>query len=128
MSFHVRGIAAGLLIAIAMQGGCAEPMPPTDPDADPTSTPDQELAIDQVPPGILKTAQDQRPGVNFRFAKKAWEDGVLIYKLEGRSDEGKIHLVEVSSAGEVVKPTATDAAPDPNSPPPAETPPSEPPE
>ena len=125
MSFRLHGIAASLLIAVAIQGGCAQPNP-ADSEADATSTADQEMAIDQVPPEILKTAQDQRPGVNFRFAKKGWDNGVLIYKLEGRSDEGKIHQVEVTAAGEVVKPTATDAAPDPHSPPPPETPPSEP--
>lgn len=126
MSLHVRGIAAGLLsIVVAIQGGCAGPVP-TDSEVDPTNTADQEISIDEVPSEILRTAQDQRPGANFRFAKKAWENGVLIYKLEGRSDEGKIHLVEITSAGEVVKPLATDAAPDPNAPPPPETPPSEP--
>jgi len=126
MSFHIRGFAASLMIAILTLGGCAQPKPADSVDS--TSTADEEMTIDQVPPEILKAAEDQRPGVEFRFAHKRWEDGVLIYKLEGRSDEGRIHAVEVTSAGEVVKPTATDAAQAPDSPPPPETPPSEPPE
>lgn len=125
MSSHVRGIAACLLIAVAAQGGCADPKL-ADSKADPTNTADQEVPIDQVPPEILRTAQDRVPGADFRFAKQAWEDGVLIYKLEGRTVEGKIHQVEITAFGEVVDPLATDAAPDPDEPPPAETPPSEP--
>lgn len=126
MSFHVRGFAASLLTPILLLAGCADPKPAD--TADPTSTAEEEVAIDQVPPEILKAAEAQRPGADFRFAHKRWDDGVLIYKLEGGTDEGRIHAVEVTSAGEVVKPTATDAAQASDSPPPPETPPSDPPE
>ncbi len=93
----VRGHVAGLMVALAFPSGCT-PSPPAEQSAE------DQVAIDAVPPGVLEAARKQEPGVEFQWAEKRWGDGVLIYKLQGESGEGKIHEVDVNANGEVLAP------------------------
>jgi hypothetical protein len=96
---NVRTLATGLLIAALFQPGCAAPKPAA-------SGGEEKIEIADVPAGVLEAARKQQPGVEFQWAKKDWQDGVLVYKVQGESNEGKIHEVQVTAAGEVVAPAA----------------------
>jgi len=97
MNRHVRNLAAGLLIALPFGPGCAAPKP-----AAPAG--EEKVEIADVPAGVLEVARKSQPGVEFLWAKKDWQDGVLVYKVQGESGEGKIHEVQVTAAGEVLVP------------------------
>ena len=96
---HARILAAGLLIALPFQPGCAAPKPP-----EPAG--EQKIEIADVPAGVLEAAKKHQPGVEFQWARKDWQDGVLVYKVQGESGEGKIHEVQITAAGEFLAPTA----------------------
>ncbi len=91
----VWSMIAGLVVALSFSTGCTAPTP-AEPPAE------EKVAIDAVPAGVLEAARKQEPGVEFKWAKKRWEDGVLIYKIQGESGEGKIREVDVNANGEVV--------------------------
>ncbi|MDR3617897.1 MAG: hypothetical protein P4L85_00995 [Paludisphaera borealis] len=93
----VRILVAGLVVALSFSSGCAGPKP-----AEPAA--EEKLALDAVPAGVMEAARKQQPGVEFQWATKGWQDGVLIYKVQGESGEGMIHEVQVTAAGEVVAP------------------------
>lgn len=97
MNRGVRILAASLVVALSFSSGCAEPKP-----AEPAA--EEKVALDAVPAGVLEAARKRQPGVEFQWAKKAWQDGVLVYKIQGESGEGEIHEVDVTAAGEVVAP------------------------
>lgn len=99
MNRIVRSSAAGLLFLFALPffSGCTAPKP-----AEPSG--EVKVAVDDLPAGVLDAAKKQQPGVDFQWAEKRWDDGVLVYKLQGQSGEGKIHEVDVTATGEVVAP------------------------
>ena len=90
----VYRLVASLFVALSFAAGCAQPKP--------TEPAEEKMALDAVPAGVLDAAKKQQPGVEFQWAKKSWQDGVLIYKVQGESSEGKIHEVDVNATGEVV--------------------------
>jgi hypothetical protein len=99
MKHSVRILVASLALASSFQPGCAEPKP-VEPAAE------EKLAIEAVPAGVLEAAKKRQPGVEFQWATRGWQDGVLIYNLQGESGEGEIHEVQVTASGEVVAPPA----------------------
>ena len=93
----VWSLIMGPLVALPLSTGCTTPTP-AEPPAE------EKVAIDAVPAGVLEAAKKQEPGVEFQWAKKSWQDGVLIYKVQGESGEGQIHEVDVNAEGQVLAP------------------------
>jgi len=59
----------------------------------------QIIPLDQVPPAVMKAAQERLPEVKFDSALKT-PDG--LYEVRGKTKTGKIQEAEVNAAGEVV--------------------------
>lgn len=57
------------------------------------------VALDKVPPAVMKAAQEKMPGIKFDSALKTSKG---IYEVRGKAKGGKIREVEVNEAGEVV--------------------------
>jgi hypothetical protein len=93
----VWSLVAGLILALSLSTSCTPPTPAEQPG-------EEKVAIDAVPSGVLEAAKKQEPGVEFQWAMKSWQDGVLVYKVQGQSGEGQIHEVDVNSNGEVLAP------------------------
>jgi hypothetical protein len=58
------------------------------------------VPFDQVPPNLIKIAQEQLPDVKFDHARKL-PNGV--YEIRGKGDKGKVREVEVSPEGKVLE-------------------------
>lgn len=63
----------------------------------------QPLPLDQVPPQILKVAQDRYPDLKFSAAWTEVEDGQSVYELKGQYKNGKMLEVEVSTDGKLLE-------------------------
>ncbi len=61
------------------------------------------IAMDQVPPGIIKVAQDKYPELVFDTAFTEMEDGQPVYELKGKSATGKMMEVEVTKDGKLLE-------------------------
>ena len=61
------------------------------------------IAMDQVPPEILKVAQDKYPDLVFDIAFTEMEDGQPVYELKGKSATGKMMEVEVTKDGKLLE-------------------------
>lgn len=59
------------------------------------------IAMDQVPPEIIKVAQDKYPDLVFDTAFTEMEDGQPVYELKGKSVTGKMMEVEVTKDGKL---------------------------
>jgi hypothetical protein len=94
-------LGASLAVGLSASTGCA---PTTSPGPPAAEAKVEKMAIDALPAGVREAAEKHEPGVDFQWAEKRWEDGVLVYKLQGESGEGKIHEVEVNASGEVLAP------------------------
>ena len=57
------------------------------------------VAMDKVPPAVLKAAQEKLPEIKFDSALKTSKG---LYEVRGKAANGKIREVEVNEAGEVV--------------------------
>jgi len=58
------------------------------------------VALDQLPPAVLKAAQAKLPEVKF---ETAWKTESGEYEVRGKAKTGKIHDVKVSEAGDVLE-------------------------
>jgi hypothetical protein len=58
------------------------------------------VPIDQVPPALVKIAQETLPEVKFDRARKK-PNGV--YEIQGKGEKGKLREVELSSDGKVLE-------------------------
>ena len=63
----------------------------------------QPLPLDQVPPQILKVAQDRYPDLKFSAAWTEVEDGQSVYELKGQYKNGKMLEVEVTTDGKLLE-------------------------
>jgi hypothetical protein len=57
------------------------------------------VPMDQVPPAVLKAAQEKLPDIKFDSARKTSKG---LYEVRGKAKNGKIQEVEVNESGEVV--------------------------
>jgi hypothetical protein len=57
------------------------------------------IPLDQVPPVVMKAAQDRLPDLKFDSALKSSKG---FYEVRGKAKNGKIQEVEVSEKGEVL--------------------------
>lgn len=60
------------------------------------------VPMDQVPAPIMKAAREKLPDVAFTTALKGKIRGKDAYELRGKTKQGKIREVEVSTSGEVL--------------------------
>jgi hypothetical protein len=80
-----------LLVGLLVCVGCK--------DADDTA-PRVNLPIDKVPINVLKTAQAKFPDVKF---DAAWKLKSGAIEVRGKNKIGKVHEVEMSTAGDIVE-------------------------
>lgn len=93
--FRMRVVCVLLCcIAITINSGCSEP-------ADQLKKP---IALDKIPPEILKVAQDKYPNVEFNAAFTEVEAGQPVYELKGKTSTGKNYEVEVTKDGKILNP------------------------
>lgn len=64
---------------------------------------DVSMPLDQVPPSIMKIAEEKLPGVKFDSAYKETKDGKEVYEIRGKTKEGKIRDLEVTADGKVLQ-------------------------
>jgi hypothetical protein len=64
------------------------------------STSGELVPLDKVPEGMLQTAKEKLPEVQFESALKR-SDG--SYEVRGKDKQGKVRDVEFSATGEVVE-------------------------
>jgi hypothetical protein len=57
------------------------------------------VPFDQLPPPLLKVAQDKLPDVKFH---EVWRKPNGVYEIRGKNKQGKVREVEVNAKGEVV--------------------------
>jgi hypothetical protein len=57
------------------------------------------VAMDKVPPAVMKAAQDKLPDIKFDSVLKTSKG---LYEVRGKAKTGKIREVEVNESGEVV--------------------------
>ncbi len=57
------------------------------------------VPLDQVPPAIMKVAQERAPDVKFDVALKGQVRGEEAYELRGKDKRGKACEIEVSASG-----------------------------
>ncbi|RUL84369.1 outer membrane protein assembly factor BamD [Tautonia sociabilis] len=82
-----------LVATLALVIGCGEGR-----EEDETVVP-----IDQLPPAVLKAAQEKLPGVTFDSAWKEEEDGQVAYEVRGKAKDGKIRDAKVTPDGRVLE-------------------------
>jgi hypothetical protein len=80
-------VATGLVVAC----GCGETIPP-----------DEVVPLEQVPPAILKKAQETLPGFKVTGVWRKIEAGHDVYEIRGKNRQGQTREVEITPAGEVV--------------------------
>ena len=91
MRFHQ---IASVFVTVAMSAGCSESV---------IEGRKQPLAMDKVPPEIMKIAQEKYPELTFETAFTEVEDGKPVYELKGKTKEGKIREVEITRDGKIMK-------------------------
>jgi len=79
-----------LILLSIMVAGCGSAGPIVD---------ESNVALDQVPSAARKAAREALPEVKFDFAWKVGED----YELQGKTAKGKVHMLQVSPAGKIIK-------------------------
>jgi hypothetical protein len=62
----------------------------------------ETVAIDKVPPAVMKTARERLPGYTITRAYRKFENGKDVFELLARDNRGKLREVEVTPAGEFV--------------------------
>lgn len=80
------------IVLLALACGCGE-----------TIQRDEAIALDQLPAGLLKTAQEKLPEVTFEMAYKVKFNGQDAYEVRGKSKDGKIREVELSPTGDILE-------------------------
>ena len=81
-----------VLVLALLLGGCAQSR----------HDDDDEMALSEVPEGVVAAAQKAVPGLRVESAEKEVENGVTLYSLEGTA-KGKEYCVEVTPAGKVLE-------------------------
>ncbi len=61
------------------------------------------VPIDQLPPAVLKAAQEKLPGVSFDSAWKEEEEGQVAYEVRGKAKDGKIRDAKGTPEGKVLE-------------------------
>ena len=61
------------------------------------------IPLDEVPANIRKIAAEKLPGVKFETAYKETKNGKQVYEVRGKTKEGKIQDLEITSDGEVLE-------------------------
>lgn len=87
----VRSTRAWTVLSLLVSAGCGAPVERNDP-----------VALEKVPPLVLKKAQEALPGVRFERAWHEVENGQEVYELRGRNTRGQTHEIEVTPAGQVL--------------------------
>jgi hypothetical protein len=90
-----RRLAATALLALA---GCGEPGITSD-------TVRKPVPVGELPDPVLKAARKAIPGVEFNEAWKNLDRGVTLqsYEVRGRTANGKIREVRVSTTGKILE-------------------------
>ncbi len=80
-----------LFVALLITAGCSKS----------TAVKDQPVTLESVPADIMKTAEkamhDKYPDVKFQTATLRGD----LYEITGKSKTGKVHDVEITTAGEI---------------------------
>ena len=58
------------------------------------------VPLEKLPEGVLQTAQDKLPEVEFNAALKRSDGG---YEVRGKDKQGKVRDIEFSASGEVLE-------------------------
>ena len=61
---------------------------------------DELIPLEKLPDGLLKTAQEKLPEVQFENALKRGDGS---YEVRGKDPKGKVRDVEMSATGEVLE-------------------------
>lgn len=61
---------------------------------------EEAIALDQVPPELLKIAREKLPQVQFQ---QAWKRANGIYEIRGKDKRGKIREIDLNEKGEVLE-------------------------
>lgn len=78
-----------------------------------------EVAIDDVPPAVLKAARDRRPDLQFTAAEKELRNGRVYFDVEGTDETGAEIELDIMQDGEawtvveIQRDIALEAAPEP---------------
>jgi hypothetical protein len=62
---------------------------------------EESIALDKVPPAVMRTAREQLPDITFQQAFKIEADGKQIYEVRGTDASGRLREVEVFASGEL---------------------------
>ena len=79
-----------LLMLVVLVGGCGESLGEGKKEV---------VAMDKVPPAVMKAAKDKMPDIKFDSVLKTSKG---LYEVRGKASNGKIREVEVNESGEVV--------------------------
>ncbi len=79
-----------LLLAFVLLSGCGSAKPIVD---------ESNVALKQVPAAARKAARKALPEVKFDLAWKVGD----AYELQGKTAKGKVHTVQVSPEGKILK-------------------------
>ena len=63
----------------------------------------EPLPLEQVPPEIMKLAQEKYPDLKFLAAYTEVEEGQSVYELKGQSKTGKMLEVEITKDGKFLE-------------------------
>jgi hypothetical protein len=88
---RILGIAV-CLVTLTLLAGCSNVV----------SERKQPIAMDKIPPEIIKIAQDKYPDVVFETAFTEVEQGQDVYEIKGKAKSGKIIEVEVTKDGKLL--------------------------
>lgn len=64
---------------------------------------ESEILLSEVPPEIIKVAQDTLPGIALDEAEKHVKKDGIIYELEGRLISGEEYEIKISASGTIIK-------------------------
>jgi hypothetical protein len=81
-----------VLLVAALAIGCDKPIEQPSP-----------IALEKIPPPILKIARETLPEVKLESAVTGKSDGVEAYEIRGRDERGKTREVKVSASGKVLE-------------------------
>jgi len=66
----------------------------------PKVVPNAPVTLKEVPPAVLKVAQQKFPDVKFT---SAWQTPAGDYELSGKTKKGKLHELVVTASGQVLE-------------------------
>ena len=79
-------------VVAALAVGCDKPIDQPSP-----------IALEKIPPPIMKIARQALPDVTLESALTGKSDGEEAYEIRGRDERGKTREVKVSASGKVIE-------------------------